>query len=165
MTTDSNAIAIAASRLPAKLMEHVLAKGDLVYLTSEDRVLFYTTLCQTLHLNPLTKPFEYISLNGKLTLYARKDCTDQLRKIYGVSILEMSDHLDADAQLYIVTAKGRDKNGRLDASKGAVSLKGLSGEARANAIMKAETKAKRRLTLSLCGLGMLDELETESIPD
>src|SRR5439155_4115860 len=30
--------------------------------------------------------------------------------------------------------------------------------------MKAETKAKRRLTLSLCGLGMLDESEVEVPP-
>ena len=30
--------------------------------------------------------------------------------------------------------------------------------------MKSETKAKRRVTLSLCGLGMLDETEIETIP-
>jgi hypothetical protein len=30
--------------------------------------------------------------------------------------------------------------------------------------MKAETKAKRRVTLSICGLGMLDESEVESLP-
>jgi hypothetical protein len=31
--------------------------------------------------------------------------------------------------------------------------------------MKAETKAKRRATLSLCGLGMLDETEVASVPE
>ena len=30
--------------------------------------------------------------------------------------------------------------------------------------MKAETKAKRRATLSICGLGLLDESEVETIP-
>jgi len=30
--------------------------------------------------------------------------------------------------------------------------------------MRAETKAKRRVTLSICGLGMLDETEVDSIP-
>jgi hypothetical protein len=50
-------------------------------------------------------------------------------------------------------------------AKGAVSLVGLRGEALANAIMKAETKAKRRATLSICGLGFLDETEIETIPD
>jgi hypothetical protein len=31
--------------------------------------------------------------------------------------------------------------------------------------MKAVTKAKRRVTLSICGLGMLDETEVETIPN
>src|SRR6202008_2665643 len=38
------------------------------------------------------------------------------------------------------------------------------GEALGNALMKASTKAKRRATLSICGLGMLDETELETIP-
>ncbi len=33
----------------------------------------------------------------------------------------------------------------------------------ANAMMKAETKAKRRVTLSICGLGMLDETEMATV--
>ena len=45
-----------------------------------------------------------------------------------------------------------------------VPIEGLRGEALSNAMMKATTKAKRRVTLSLCGLGMLDETEVESIP-
>ena len=38
-----------------------------------------------------------------------------------------------------------------------------TGDPIANAFMKAETKAKRRGTLSICGLGMLDESEIASI--
>jgi hypothetical protein len=55
-------------------------------------------------------------------------------------------------------------DGRTDESLGAVSLVGLEGEALANSLMKAETKAKRRVALSICGLGMLDETEVEAIP-
>lgn len=40
----------------------------------------------------------------------------------------------------------------------------LKGEARANAELKCITKAKRRATLSICGLGWLDETEVEDIP-
>jgi hypothetical protein len=40
----------------------------------------------------------------------------------------------------------------------------LKGDALANALMKAETKAKRRVTLSIAGLGWLDETELETIP-
>ena len=45
-----------------------------------------------------------------------------------------------------------------------MAIAGLKGDALANGLMKAETKAKRRCTLSLCGLGMLDESEIETIP-
>jgi hypothetical protein len=64
--------------------------------------------------------------------------------------------------IYTVTARAEDMTGRTDESCGVVSLKGLMGEARSNKIMCAETKAKRRVTLSICGLGWLDETEVES---
>lgn len=152
--------------LPAKLeaasLEQVLIGGDLSKLTPSDRVMYYKAVCESVGLNPLTKPFEYISLNGKLTLYAKRDCTDQLRKINGVSILIVSREVVEDC--YIVTARGTDKHGRHDESIGAVPIGAVKGEARSNAMMKAETKAKRRVTLSICGLGILDESEADSIP-
>jgi hypothetical protein len=40
-----------------------------------------------------------------------------------------------------------------------------TGESRANALMKGTTKAKRRVTLSICGLGgMPDESELDGMP-
>jgi len=45
-----------------------------------------------------------------------------------------------------------------------VSKKDMQGNL-GNVQMKAVTKAKRRLTLSLCGLGWLDETEVETIRD
>ena len=158
----------AAQNLPVvsvekagEVMEAVIAKGDLSQLGPNDRARYYRTVCDSIGLNPLTKPFEYITLNGKLTLYARKDATDQLRKIYGVSVIDMVE--TREEGLVIVTVKVRDAGGRTDMAKGAVTLKGLSGEALANAFMKCETKAKRRATLSICGLGFLDETEVETI--
>src|SRR5678816_1140791 len=67
--------------------------------------------------------------------------------------------------VYTVTAYARDSANRVDSAIGAVPIENLKGEAKANAMMKAETKAKRRVTLSICGLGMLDETEAGSIPD
>lgn len=145
------------------IIEQVVLQGDLSKLNPKQRVLYYNKVCKSSGLNPFTSPFAYISLNGKLTLYAKKDCTEQLRKINGVSIEELDDKLIED--IYIVTAKARDKNGRVDQAKGAVVLTNLKGEAKANAIMKAETKAKRRVTLSICGMGFTDESEIDSIPN
>lgn len=64
----------------------------------------------------------------------------------------------------MVVAYVKDRSGRTDCATGAVPLGNLKGEALANALMKAETKAKRRATLSICGLGLLDETEVGSIP-
>ena len=65
---------------------------------------------------------------------------------------------------YIIKAEAQKEFRSVASATGAVSLAGLSGEAKANAFMKAETKACRRATLRLIGLGWLDESETASIP-
>lgn len=161
MATPQNAL-VHASSSPGEIMESVIVRGDLAKLQPEERAKYYSTVCQSIGLNPLTKPFEYITLNGKLTLYARKDATDQLRSLRGVSVVIVSRERVED--VYVVTARATTTDGRSDESIGAVAIGNAKGEALANALMKAETKAKRRVTLSICGLGMLDETEVESIP-
>ncbi len=146
----------------AASFEVALVSGDLSKLTTEERLSYYNAVCNSTGLNPLTRPFEYITLNGKLTLYARRDCTDQLRKIHTVSI-KLVEKKTIDG-VYVITASATDKSGRVDESTGAVTVQGLKGDALANALMKAETKAKRRVTLSICGLGLLDETEIETVP-
>jgi hypothetical protein len=137
----------------------VLIQGDLSTLSEDQRSAYYLRVCESLGLNPHTQPFEFIPLGGKLKLYATRACSDQLRKLHGVSIQILSRELVED--IYTVTARAEDMTGRTDESCGVVSLKGLQGEARSNKIMCAETKAKRRVTLSICGLGWLDETEVE----
>jgi len=144
-------------------IESVLMQGDLSKLSANERVEYYRAVCQSVGLNPLTRPFDYITLNGKLTLYAKKDATDQLRANNQVSITKLEKETVND--IYLVTAYASGRNGRTDASTGAVNIAGLKGDALANALMKAETKAKRRVTLSICGMGLLDETEIETIPD
>lgn len=145
-------------------VEAVLLQGDLSKLNADQRLAYYNKLCRTLGLNPYTKPFDYLVLNGRMQLYARKDCTDQLRKIHGVSVDSATHNHNENLGIYIVSVEGHDRDNRKDAGTGVVNTKGLTGDALANAIMKAETKAKRRFTLSICGLGMLDETELETIP-
>jgi hypothetical protein len=143
-------------------IERVLLTGDLSKLTPDQRLSYYNNVCSSLGLNPLTKPFAYLSLNGKTVLYALKDCTEQLRNIHAISLtIPVREVIEG---VYVVTAHAVRADGRCDEATGAVPIEGLKGEARANALMKAETKAKRRVTLSICGLGMLDETEADSIP-
>jgi hypothetical protein len=154
--------AITRAQPAAPTIERVLIEGDLSRLTPDQKLTYYMKVCESLGLNPYTKPFDYLRLNGREILYARKDATDQLRKTQHVSIVGLTrERLD---DLYVVTATARTPDGRTDSAIGAVMVKGLGGEALANALMKAETKAKRRVTLSICGLGMTDDSEVESIP-
>jgi hypothetical protein len=144
------------------VLEKVVIHGDLAKLSPEERVAYYARVCESLGLNPLTRPIDYILLNGRLTLYANRSAADQLRNLHGISIEIVSQQQVGD--LYVVHVRARDREGRVDEDLGVVPIKGLSGDALANAILKAITKAKRRVTLSIAGLGWLDETETETIP-
>ncbi len=156
---------MAVTPVSASTMEQVVIGGDLEELSPSDRVAYYKRVCESVGLNPFTKPFQYIRLNGKLTLYAAKDCSEQLRRKHGISITGLTPSFDLDAGVYTVVATATTRDGRTDSATGAVPLgNDVKGEARANAVMKAETKAKRRVTLSISGLGWLDESETGSIP-
>jgi hypothetical protein len=159
----------------AEAVEQVLIAGDLSPLTPPQRLDYYRAVCKSLGLNPLTRPFDYIIFRendggpGKLQLYARKDCTEQLRKLYGVGVTSINREIRED--ICIVQVSVKDKTNKPDVGTGAVALYKfkdgkrikLDGKEFCNAIMKAETKAKRRATLSVCGLGFLDESELESV--
>ena len=146
----------------AAVMERVLMVGDLSKLSAAERVSYYLQVCDSLGLNPATRPFDYITLQGKMQLYARRDAADQLRRRDKISItITAREKVD---DVYVVTARATAPDERTDEAIGAVPLAGLRGEALANAFMKAETKAKRRVTLSICGLGFTDESEVDSIP-
>ncbi len=160
-TQDEDALAFIQNPSPEVLQE-VLGQGNLSKLSSTQRLEFLAAVCRSIGLNPLTRPFDIMTLQGKVVVYAKKDCTEQLRKINGVSVSIASQDVRDD--VLIVTARATLPNGRFDEDIGAVNVKGLVGEALSNARMKAITKAKRRVTLSICGLGFLDESEVSDIP-
>lgn len=143
------------------IIASIVLNGDISKLTGEQRVVYVKQVCDRLGIDWTTQPFQILKLNGKERLYATKDATDQVRKVNGVSIYRLDKSIESG--LCIFTAYAKDKTGKEDASSGAVPIEGLKGENLANAIMKAETKAKRRVTLSICGMGMLDENEVDSI--
>lgn len=155
------AVAVANPDDRAKAVAEIIVKGNLALLTEEQKAQYLLAVCQACDLNPATRPFEFINMKGKLVLYALKSCSEQLRKRDRVSLAVVKTE-DAGG-VYVVTVQATTPDGRVDTDIGAVALGNLTGEERANAIMKAVTKAKRRTTLSICGLGMLDESEVESV--
>lgn len=146
-----------------KLIHEMILHGNINEMTPEQQVQYAIKVAESVGIDPTTAPFQVIDLPGRgRVLYATKGAAEQLRRVHGVSIVEMTR--DNIGSALIVQVKGRDKSGREDIATGSVNLEGLQGERLANAILRCETKAKRRLTLSIVGLGMLDETEVQDIP-
>ena len=150
------------NQVSAELLEKVVIEGDLSKLTPAERIDYYSKVCASLGLNPLTRPFQYIKLQDRLILYPKKEATEQLAELRGISI-RLSDGQSIEG-VYVIRATASQDSRSADAT-GAVPVEGLKGEAKANALMKAETKAARRAVLRLVGLGWLDETEVDSIPE
>ena len=151
------------THIDPEAIEKLMLNGDLKALTTDQRIQYYNLKCEHLGLDPTARPFEYMMLQGKLTLYATKECAAQLREKHHVSIGDMETK-EVEG-IFICTVTASLPSGRSDTDVGCVPVDGLKGDRRGNAMLKAITKAKRRVTLSLLGLGMLDETEVETIPN
>jgi hypothetical protein len=167
-----------------KAVEQALLVGDLSQMTDEVRIAYYIATCRSVGLNPLTKPFQALKGDdGKVTLYPDKGCAEQLRKLHRVSVQVVGREFLDD--LYVVTVRASLPDGRQEEAQGAVPMAKAKGTweqtregkryfrtvvdsdgkevtipltvaERAAGIMRAETKAKRRVTLAICGLGLPD---------
>jgi hypothetical protein len=148
--------------LDPAVIESLVINGDLSKLKPEQKVMYYNYRCQQAGLDPAAKPFDLLRLNGKEVLYANASATQQLCAIHGLST--QITHREKVDDIYLVSTRCTGKDGRVSENQGAVSIGSLKGDVLANAILKATTKAIRRTVLAHCGLGMLDETETEAIP-
>lgn len=181
-----NELVQSTPSLSSQIVEKLVLKGDLSGLNQVELIQYYHHFCQRLGLDYTTKPFDVMELDGKKVMYAGRGCVQQLSKLHNVShkISSREKLGTPEGEVYVVTAVASCSE-RQTESVGAVPLfdvervwddskhrmvpksprsyKNLVGEAYCNALMKAETKAKRRATLDLLGLGMLDETEISSI--
>ena len=144
-------------------LKSMVMSGDFSKFSKAQEEQYLELLCKRLGLIWETRPLEFLTLGGKRVLYANKDCSHQLRKLNGISLQVVSEKYDRG--LLTVTVHATDKTGRNDEDFGVVPWsEKMAPEFAANIKMKAITKAKRRVTLSISGLGWLDETEVEDIP-
>jgi len=144
------------------IIESIVTKGDLSGLNQVQKVQYYNYRCKQIGLDPSAKPFDLLNLSGKQVLYANAGATQQLCNIHKLSTqITGKERVD---DIYIVSVRVTGADGRVSENQGAVSIAGLRGDALANGVLKATTKAIRRSVLAHCGLGMLDETEVETIP-
>ena len=147
----------------ASVFQRIVIGQDLSALSEVERVEYYKIVCERLGLDAYRKPFDLIVLNGKLQMYANKECAAQLASTRGISLEIVSK--ERNGEQFVVTARATTRDGIKGEDIGVVTLPQSGADAIANAMMKATTKAKRRAILSTCGLGMLDQTEVESIED
>lgn len=158
----------------AEELQKFLFYGDLSSLSKIQQNEYLFMLAKSLGLNPWTKPFDMIVGERGLFIYANKGCAAQIRQVHNITIttvyagaleLTPSQH-DARVYVVIVEASMIDKSApggiRKVRQTGAVSIDQLQGVAIQNAVMKAHTKANRRATLELFGVGFADESELDS---
>lgn len=138
----------------------IIIKGDLSELNTEERKKYYLEVCNHLGLTAATQPFSILQLNGKTVLYPNRTCTDQLAAIHrlnreiidGPKVVEITPGYKVVYALCRVTLP----NKRVETSVATCELKD-----HLNVLMKTETKAKRRATLSILGLGTLADTMEE----
>lgn len=147
-------------------IEQALTVGDVSKMDAHTRVQFYQALCASCGLNVLTRPFILLKTqSGELHWYLTAAGADQLRKLHKVSTKIVSRER-SDDQLYTVTVQVTAPDNRQEESQGIVYVGGLKGQELGNALMKASSKALRRATLAICGLGltMADEESGQAVP-
>lgn len=143
-------------------LEHLVMTGDISKLPPLQRIEYYKKYCSAFGMNWLTQPIMYYrQQGGGLAPYVKRAGAEQLRDTKKVRIRIVDQRVESG--LYLVTCEATLPDGRSDQDVGAVPLP-PSGADRANAIKKAITQAKRRVTLSICGLGIPDESEVSDIP-
>ncbi|MEG4420808.1 hypothetical protein QUA70_19775 [Microcoleus sp. LAD1_D5] len=139
---------------------------DLSRLSKSKQNQIYTETCDRLGLNPLSFPLDLIKGKNGSTLMINEIGASQLRAKHSISIAVKSHELlpyqetitDPETRtektvtryLAIVTVTATCGD-RTEEATGAVEAFGSM--MRSNAIKKAETQARRRATLAMCGQG------------
>lgn len=135
---------------------------DTASLTAQQRTAYLTSLARALRLNPLTNPLKFIKLQGGETLYVTRTATDQLAAMHGLNRRTIDGPKVVDilgVKVGVCTVEVTLPSGRSETATAT-----LPAVDPPNLFMKLETKAKRRATLSILGVGLLTEEELETIP-
>jgi len=98
--------------------------------------------------------------------YASRQTSVELGRKHKISLKQSKENINSERAVYTYTARDLDTGREVDAV-GACTLQGgkypMTPEMQANKIMHAETKAKRRATLEICGLAFLDDSEVDDV--
>jgi hypothetical protein len=134
-------------------------------LSEADQQQYLRDASEFLGLPPDLNALDLIWMNSedgmrRLVAYARRGTTDILRATHGIEVTNLQQITVPGTVSF--QAIGKNAAGRQEHAIGSCGIEGLRGERLAVAVMTAQTRALRRLTLSFVGGGLLDETEVNS---
>ncbi len=133
-------------------------------LNEEEKKVYYLRACEYFNLPPELNLLylgwmESGDGTRNLVLAATKGATDIIRGRQGITTVDLK--MENMFGCVNFTAVGQNGKGRIERAIGSCSVEGLRGRALEVAIMTAQTRATRRMTLQFLGGGLLDETEFE----
>ncbi len=132
--------------------------------TDHELNTLYVSECKRFGLDPVTRPFDVIEFQKKTTLYITSRGVDQLAFIHCVTRVTVKPPTVvtmAGIQFISCQVDAILPNGRRESSTATLPC---VGKLDVNHLMKCETKAKRRATLSILSVGVFAEDEIDSLP-
>ena len=105
-----NSLSLAQRNTQQGAIERAVLYGNLKQLTEVERLQYNFALCKSLGLNPLSRPIDYLELQGKLTVYINAIGVAQLRAIHGISTKIITK--EQNKEFYSVTVIASDRTGR-----------------------------------------------------
>jgi hypothetical protein len=145
----------------AKDIADFLITGNLASFSKEKQIELMVNICKEVGVSPILRPLQLINFQGKSIWYLSASGAEAIAAKLGIIIETLEEKELTDKCVAMIRVKGTLPNGRTDTataylSIGSANLKGevttLKGEAYANAMMKLESKARRRLIVRLAGL-------------
>jgi len=165
-----HAEALAQARADLRtLIESIVLSGDIGGLTEDERKRIMLRICTDLRLDPAMGAICILKTeDGHEQFYIKGKGTDQLAQKWGVqqkclekpSIMDLGDGHRAFVARWSASFEGREID-----DIGAVPVPQTSWDTKAlcNAMMHANTKARRRATLAVLGIGLVDESELDTM--
>jgi hypothetical protein len=133
--------------------------NDWSKVTEDDKLKYAISICKALDIPTPLNPFKFINMKGKTVLYATKEAAELIAERNKISVNVVNKYLDKEQNIYVVEVRALMPHGRTFDNFAALSVSGLTGEARANAMMKTMSKAIRRVVFAAVGLSVMDETD------
>jgi hypothetical protein len=146
-------------------MNKFIPMFDLDRLSSDELRQYYLDACAFHGVPPELNVLAFTYMDSgdgarRRVLYAKKGATDIIRERLGISVADLRKEIFNGTLTY--TCFGKNKDGRFEIAVGASYIDGLTGRALEVAIMVAQTRAIRRMTLQFAGAGLIDETELQA---